>query len=74
MIMYLGPGIPGVVKRKQIFNYEPTGVIKEAAARAELAKYLFVPMENIVEAKRSLKTPGSLLNVAFKKVHKEIWR
>ena len=67
-VMYLGPEIRGVVKHKQVFSYNAEDVITEAIEREPLSKYLFVDMNDIVNKKRELEEPGSLMNVAFKKI------
>lgn len=70
--MYLGPDIPGVVLRNQIFTYKPDAIIEEARGKCELAKYLFVPMTNIVKAKNDLREQGSIINAAFIKTLESI--
>ena len=63
---YIGPDIPGVVLANQVFTYKPVAVIAEAAKKSPLAKYLFIPMKDIVEAKKSLREEGSIINEAYK--------
>ncbi|MBO5032143.1 MAG: hypothetical protein J6C19_07975 [Lachnospiraceae bacterium] len=70
-IMYLGPGIKGIVRRNQIFTYWPETVIGQACAFSPLAKYLFVPMDNIVQCKKELRKQGSFLNLVYQKIEKQ---
>lgn len=67
-VMYLGPEIRGVVRHKQVFSYDANDVITEACEKEPLSKYLFVDMKDIASKKRELEEPGSLMNVAFKKI------
>lgn len=68
--MYLGPDIKGIVRRNQIFTYKPEDVITKACEQNKLARHLFVPMENVVEAKKELRRLGSFLNIAYKNIEK----
>ena len=68
--MYLGPRIPGVVKRNQIFTYEPTEVMEKVKAIYSEAGILFVKMDEttIGEYRRQVKTQGTRLYQTYKKV------
>lgn len=70
-IMYLGPDIKGIVRKNQIFTYQPENVIEQACEVSTLAKYLFVPMDDIVQSKNELRRTDSFLNLAYKKVEKQ---
>ena len=67
-VIYLGPEIRGTVKQNQIFSYDAADVKAKAAQISELTQYLFVPMDDVVAGKNALKTQGSLMNIAFRKV------
>lgn len=69
--IYIGPDIRGVVARNQIFTYRPEAVIAKASVVEPLAKYLFVPMDDIVNKKRELDRRGSLLNKAYQNIMKK---
>lgn len=68
-VIYLGPEIRGVVKRNQVFSYDAADVKAKAAQVSELTQYLFVAMDDVAAAKKELKTQGSLMEIAFKKVY-----
>lgn len=68
--MYLGPDLKGIVRRNQIFTYQPKEVIEQASDVCELAKHLFVSMDNIVSKKNELRRQGSFLYLAYQKVEK----
>ena len=70
-IVYIGPTIRGVVKKNQIFTYEPER-IKEAAKKVSAyTGYLFVKMDDIVSKRDELRKTGTLLNISYKNVEKE---
>lgn len=73
-IMYIGPDIRGVVRKNQIFTYQPEEVINQASAIDGLAKHLFVPMDDIVGKKNELRRQGSFLNVAYRQLEKKTMR
>lgn len=72
--MYLGPGIPGTVKKNQIFTYKPTEVIDKAKAIHPEAGILFIKMsdDTIAKHRREIQTQGTKLNQTFKEVKKAI--
>ncbi len=71
-VMYIGPTMRGIVRRNQIYTYTPTEVIEKATEVSELAKYFFIGMDDIVSAKNELKRENSFLDIAYKKVTKEV--
>lgn len=71
-VMYLGPDIKGIVRKNQIFVYNPEKVIGQACGISPLARELFVPMDNIVQSRNELRRKGSFLNLAYMKVKKEV--
>lgn len=73
-VMYIGPDIRGIVRKNQIFTYEPKEVIEKAAAINASARLFFVPMDEIVESKNELRRQGSFLNITYKNFEKTIMR
>ncbi|MDE7201928.1 MAG: hypothetical protein K2O91_08515 [Lachnospiraceae bacterium] len=71
-VMYLGPDIKGIVRKNQIFTYDPERAIVQACEVSPLAKELFVPMDNIVQVRNELRREGSFLNLAYRKIKKEV--
>ena len=71
-VMYLGPDIKGIVRKNQIFTYDPEDVIVQACGVSPLARDLFVPMDNIVHSRNELRREGSFLNLAYRKIKKEV--
>lgn len=68
--MYIGPNLKGIVRHNQIFTYYPDDVIAQACGINPIARYLFVPMEDIVHSKNELRRTGSFLYLAYQKVEK----
>ena len=71
-VMYIGPGIKGIVRKNQVFLERPEETIKKAEAICNLAKYLFIDMDDIVSAKTELKRENSFLDIAYKDTNKEV--
>jgi len=69
-IMYIGPSITGLVRKNQIFLYDPKLIIAAAKEIYPGAGALFIPINKIVEKKYELAREGSALNVAYKKIEK----
>ena len=70
--MYLGPTVPGVVKENEIFIGE---LPKEAEDRAKMDRHfarLFVPMDEVMEARQKMQAEGSVLSVAYDNVEKSL--
>lgn len=70
--MYLGPTVPGVVKENEIFIGE---LPKEAEDRAKRDRHfarLFVPMDEVMEARQKMQAEGSVLSVAYDNVEKSL--
>lgn len=64
-VMYLGPNIPGgTLSHGQVY----TGGLPPAAAEVPGAEALFVPLAQVVEAKRALADPVSALARAYRAV------
>lgn len=71
-IAYIGLTIRGLVKENQIFTYEPETIMEKARQVSGYTRYLFVKMDEIVEKRNELRKEGTLLNVSYKIVHKEV--
>lgn len=70
-IVYIGPTIRGLVKKNQIFNYEPKEIMEKASKVSMYTGYLFVRMDNIVSKRNELRKKGTLLNISYDIVKKE---
>ncbi len=64
-IMYIGPDVKGVVKRNQIFTYDPKEVKEKVKKMYEPAGGLFVKMEFAPVQRKSVCTEGTLLNITY---------
>lgn len=71
-IVYIGPTIRGLVKKNQIFTYEPKEIIEKAQRVSMYTGYLFVKMDDIVSKRNELRKQGTLLNIAYSIVKKEV--
>ena len=70
-IVYIGPTIRGLVKKNQIFTYEPKEIIERAGKVSMYTGCLFVMMDDIVSKRNELRKKGTLLNIAYEIVKKE---
>lgn len=71
-IMYIGPDIPGIVEKNQVFTYDPKEKKKKASDIYPAAKKLFVGMDDIVEARNELRKNGSFLAIAYRKLEEKL--
>lgn len=71
-IVYIGPTIRGLVKKNQIFTYDPVEIMQKANGISIYTRYLFVRMDDIVSKRNELRKKGTLLNISYKKVEKEV--
>lgn len=71
-IMYIGPRIPGVVRRNQVFLTAPEEIMAKAQEVSKMTKYLFVRMDDIVEKKTELSSKGSVLHTAYREVERQV--
>ena len=67
-IVYIGPTIRGLVKKNQIFTYDPKEIKEKAEEVSKYTGYLFVGMDDIVSKRNELRTKGTLLNISYEKV------
>lgn len=70
-VMYIGPDIKGIVRKNDVYTYVPEAVIEQVAAVYDPARQLFIPMDNIVEEKKSLSRTGSALNLIYSTLEKK---
>lgn len=68
--MYMGPGIPGVVKSKTVFIGELPKELTALAEKLPEIHNLVIPIEKITDATKSLCEPGSVENVSYNKILK----
>lgn len=64
-IMYIGPDVKGVVKRNQIFTYDPKEVKERVKKMYEPAVELFIKMESAPVQRKAVCTEGTLLNITY---------
>jgi len=70
--MYLGPTVPGVVKKNEIFKDElPKTIEKKAKEDKDFAR-LLVGMDKVMEARQKMQAEGSVLSVAYANVEKSL--
>lgn len=66
--IYIGPSIPGLVRENAVFK---DGLPKAVSERKEKDKNfarLLIPVDKVMEAKKQLKTEGSVLFVSYSKM------
>ncbi len=71
-VMYIGPAIPGLVKKDTVFKDGLPGKIERAAENNKSFARLFVPVGKVFDAKKQLGTEGSVLAVSYVNVEKNI--
>jgi hypothetical protein len=72
-VMYIGPSVKGVISKNYIYlNGMPEDVINKLKAKTGLAgglvSALFIPVEDLNDAKEKLKNPDSKLSICYKKL------
>lgn len=65
--IYLGPEIPGIVSSGRVFSNGYTRQVKKALEEFPVLDRLFVPVKDIVKAKKELKNENSSIYVCYKK-------
>lgn len=71
-VMYIGPAIPGLVKKDTVFKDGLLGKIEKAAENNKSFARLFVPVGKVFDAKKQLGTEGSVLAVSYVNVEKDM--
>lgn len=71
-VMYIGPVIPGLVKKDTVFKDGLPAKIEKAAEKNKNFARLFVPAGKVFDAKKQLGTEGSVLAVSYVNVEKNI--
>ena len=72
--IYLGPNLSKEgITTGTVFISKPTN-LKELEEKFKGITRLFIPLKDIVKAKSDIKIKGSLLNITFLEVTKEIFR
>ncbi len=67
-VMYIGPVIPGLVKKDTVFKDGLPAKIEKAAEKNKNFARLFVPAGKVFDAKKQLGTEGSALAVSYTSV------
>ena len=71
-IMYIGPEVPGVIGKNQIFTFDPEDKKEKVKKIYPAAVNLFVGMDHITEARKEVSQDGTFLNVTYKNFAKKI--
>ncbi|MFG6330036.1 MAG: hypothetical protein K1W06_11320 [Lachnospiraceae bacterium] len=72
-VMYIGPAVPGLVKKNTVFKDGPPEAVKRRAEADRAFARLFVPVGKIFEAKKQLAAKGSVLAVSYADTEKNIY-
>ncbi len=72
-VMYIGPAVPGLVKKNAVFKGGLPELVKRQAEADRAFARLFVPVGKIFEAKKQLAREGSVLAVSYAEVEKNIY-
>ncbi|MCM1307578.1 MAG: hypothetical protein NC223_03165 [Butyrivibrio sp.] len=70
--MYMGPSIPGVVKRNTVFIGRLPKELTAAAEKLSDINNLVIPVEKITEATKSLSEQGSVESVSYNNILKHL--
>ncbi len=70
--MYMGPGIPGVVKSNTVFIGELPKELTAAAEKLPEINKLVIPVEKITEATKALSEPGTVESVSYNNILKRL--
>lgn len=71
-VMYMGPAIPGLVKKDTVFKDGLPAKIEKAAENNKNFARLFISVGKIPEAKKQLRMEGSVLAVSYENVGRDI--
>lgn len=66
-LIYLGPGIPGVISAGTILSNGLTPQMEKAAKELPALHRLLVPVMDVVKAKKELNNEVSAISVCYKK-------
>ena len=66
-VVYIGPTIKGKLKKDTVFATGIPRIGKEVIEKNPAMKALFVPLDNVAEAKKQVETENSALNIMYKK-------
>lgn len=67
-MIYLGPTILGVITENNIFKGDLPEKIQNAVKEIPVMKSLFVPIENLISAKKELKESHSAKSICYNKM------
>lgn len=70
-VMYIGPAIPGLVKKDTVFKDGLPEKIKKVAENNKNFARFFIPVGKIPVAKKQLGTEGSVLAVSYASVEND---
>ncbi len=68
--MYMGPSIPGIVKKGTVFIGDLPEALTEKAKALSCINNLVVPIDSITGTKKALSEQGSVENVSYSRVEK----
>lgn len=66
-VIYLGPEIPGIIRDGMILNNGMPAKVKETVKGFPALKMLFIPIKDIVKARKDLKNEASALKICYNK-------
>ena len=66
--IYIGPAIPGVVKKGAVFIGGLPKRLNEVAAKVPAIQNLVVPINEITEKRKAISEQGSIENVSYGRV------
>ncbi len=66
--MYIGPAVPGVVKKGTVFIGGLPEGLAEMAGKLPCIRNLVVPIGDITKARKALSEQGSIENVSYARV------
>lgn len=71
-VMYIGPDVPGVIGKNQIFTFDPEDKKEKIKKIYPAAVNLFVGMDKIVEARKELRQNGSFLAITYSNLEAKV--
>lgn len=69
-VIYLGPTIPGIIATATILNNGKPKKLEALEKELPAISLLIVKMEDVVQARRDLKTEGTPMNICYNEVEK----
>lgn len=70
-VIYIGPSIKNVASTGTVYNNGLPDVLQKETEKQQVLKSLVIPVSRLADAQKEINTPGSAMNLIYKKVKTE---